>query len=138
MGVFNWFTNKFMGKIEEEVEIVDGVVVIDKEINTVEVMKEPEPEEKKGWEVPEKYKEHMLLTKKVRTVKEYCIDLVSFGVPVEEITCDQIENRINPLTEATQRRKITALNSYAKWLLISGETGLLVVLGQLNERRKRK
>jgi len=130
MGFYSWFTNKVMGKMEEGPEIKDGVIVMQESMEFSPIMVEPE-EEPEQWEVPDKYIESISRTRKPRTVKEYCIDLRSFGVRVENLDREMIENRLRSLKDSTKRRKLTALKSYAKWSLMNGDTKLSVVLARM-------
>jgi len=136
MGLFIDFTNKIIGKCvttRQEAKIVDGIFV--------DKMKKQEPEEEpllvdepmEKWEVPQEFKDFIGLTRKSRTVSEYCIDLCSFGVPVESLTVALISDKFRSIKLSTQRRKLTALNIYAEWLSTQNDTRLLIVLIKLKQ-----
>jgi hypothetical protein len=139
MGLFSMFTHYFMGKsgiIEEGVEILDGKVITRDtgEKKTSEEIKEIPPM-KEEWDIPDDYIEAMIRKGvKERTAKEYAIDVRSFGVDPEFLTVVQIKNRIASLQEASKRRKITALKSYARWLLSVDKTSLWVELSQASTK----
>jgi len=136
MGLFIDFTHRIMGKYGitgQEAIIVDGIFV--NEMKKQEPEEEPllvdEPMEK--WEVPQEFKDFIGLTRKRRTVSEYCIDLCSFGVPVESLTVALISDKFRSIKLSTQRRKLTALNIYAEWLSTQNDTRLLIVLIKLKQ-----
>lgn len=139
MGLFRWFTHSFMGKggiMNETVVIKDGIVIEEGGSPIEETKEIPEMKEETVWEFPEAYVEDMIsIGLKVRTAKEYAIDLKSFGVCLDTITVEQIMNRIKGLAESNQRRKITALRSFAKWRLRQNEAQLFITLSEFKLKR---
>lgn len=129
MGILSNITHYFMGKygnVQTGDEIVDGrVITANNEPGDQATKNEALPPMEEDWDVPVDYIESMVKRGvKERTAKEYAIDVKSFGVNPETLTVDQIKNRISPLREASKRRKITALRSYARWLLSVDKTAL--------------
>jgi hypothetical protein len=134
MRLKEWFTHKIMGKrgiMEEATEIIDGVIVTPDEKGSPVEAEQVEIPQEVEWSFPEEYIEqtaNMGVTYK--TAKEYSFDLKSFGVCLDTITVEQINNRLRGLAESNKRRKLTALRSYAKWSLRKGNAALFITLSE--------
>lgn len=136
MGFFRVITHYFMGKcdsIETDHRVKDGKIISNDDAKE-ESAKENEAVSAMDidWEVPVDYIEALVRRGvKEKTAKEYAIDVRSFGINPEDLTVDQIKNRISPLKEATKRRKLTALKSYARWLLSVDKTALWIEISRV-------
>lgn len=137
MGVKEWFTNNFMGNSSERdqrCDIVDGIIMNEERNDAMEPEKvEPEELEPVEWSLEPEFAANLKKRgMSARTVSEYCIDVKCYGVDPNEITVEQIWNRIGKLAIAGRRRKLTALNAYARWRLTQKDSNLFLVLSNIN------
>lgn len=141
MGLFWQFTKNIFGKygkVEDGPEIIDGKIITPypqpEEIQdeTVETVEEMKPS---GREILDKYMEELVSNGKAeRTAKEYCYDIKSFSDPeqIDFITADRIKEVVSKVSVYTARRKLSALQSFAKWRVASGVDHLYLTLALID------
>ena len=124
MGFLQRITHYFMGEKGADSDIIhikDGVIM-NAEKSTDQANDSVENSITDEWRLPDDYIEDMVKAGvKERTAKEYGFDIASFGINPVELEIQHIKNRLCGLTTASQRRKLTALRSYARWLMSRNE-----------------
>lgn len=141
MGLFWQFTKNIFGKygkVEDGPEIIDGKIITP--YPKPEIIQDETGETGIDMEPPnanilDRYIEEMISNGKAeRTAKEYCYDIKSFSDPeqIDHITVERIKEVVSKVSVYTARRKLSALQSFAKWRVASGVNHLYLTLALID------
>ena len=137
MGILQRITHYFMGDrgVDSDIIHIKDGVIMNAEKSTDQANDSVENSIKDEWRLPDDYINDMVKAGvKEKTAKEYGFDIASFGINPVELEIEHIKNRLYGLTTASQRRKLTALRSYAKWLISKEEYRLWLKISTMQTK----
>lgn len=129
MGIFELISKQLFGicgKMKEEPEIVDGVL-----LSEAQNPMEEHVDESVDTGILSGFEQMLIESgKKPRTIKEYIYALNSFGKleELDEIGRETLEARLSEMKPATAQMRLAALNSFAKWRCREGYHSLWITL----------